>query len=467
MPTAIALGNRRELFVDDLLVDSLAGTSLKLHTPQKANSAIEIDKPWEGPFNAGACVVPIDGGYRMYYRGLKTDGLVHLCCAESTDGVRWQKPDLGIHEIMGTRSNNVIVPDTPNYDVFLDTRPGVDSTERIKMTRYSIAGKRLTPYFAGAGDKLVHLFVSHDGLSFTPKSETPIFTCDWPNAFDSHNIFFWSEAEGQYVCYFRFMDGFRTMARMTSPDLLQWSEPTAMTYGDTPREELYTNSTLPYFRAPHIYLAMPARFMPGRRVVSDDQLASLQVASSGEHVYYEDCSEAVFMSTRAGTTEYDRAFMESYVRPGPGAENWVSRTNYPLHGLIQTAPDELSFYVSRDYAQPTWHIRRYRLRLDGFASINAPYRGGEMRTKTVTFTGKQLEINYATGAAGELRIELQDANGAPLPRFSTAACDPIVGDETSRIVSWNQNSDLSLIRGETCRIRFVMKDADLYSICFV
>ena len=33
--------------------------------------------------------------------------------------------------------------------------------------------------------------------------------------------------------------------------------------GYTTREQLYTNSTTPYFRVPHIYIALPARFMQG------------------------------------------------------------------------------------------------------------------------------------------------------------------------------------------------------------
>jgi len=34
-------------------------------------------------------------------------------------------------------------------------------------------------------------------------------------------------------------------------------------------EELYTNATKPYFRAPHIYLSFPMRYFPGRNSLSD------------------------------------------------------------------------------------------------------------------------------------------------------------------------------------------------------
>jgi len=466
MSKPIELGTRRELFVDHFLIEKMENTGLKLHPPRVANTAIRIDKPWEGAFNGGCCVIQDGGLFRMYYRGLKPNGLVYLCYAESTDGIEWTKPNLRLFEVMGTRDNNVIAPDTPNYDLFLDTRPGIPDEERYKMTRYSVAGKRLSPYFAGSGVKMVHLFTSGDGLRFEPAGDEPMLTCDWPNAFDSHNIFFWSEVEQQYVCYFRYMDDYRTMGRITSPDLRIWADPESMTYGDTPREELYTNSTMPYPRAPHIYLALPARFMPGRRVVTEAQLSDMNVATAGEHVYYEDCSEGVFMTTRAGTAVYDRTFMEGYVRPGIGPNNWVSRTNYPLHGVVQTGKDELSFYVSRHYAQPTWHIRRYVLRLDGFSSINASYAGGSWTSRVCTFSGSALEINYATGAAGHIRVGLQDHSGQPLIGYTLDDCDEIIGDETARLVTWRGQSGLVSINGEPVRLKFEMKDADVYGIRF-
>ena len=461
------LSSRRELFVDHKLIDSFQQTELRLHEPRPMETAIVVDRPWEGAFNGGCCVFQHQGLFRMYYRALTTHSGPRLCYAESADGIHWTKPELGLVQIDGDCANNVIVADTPNFDIFLDTRPGVAADECIKMTRYSVEGESLTPYFAGKGTKAIHLLASGDGLTFRELGSEPIVTCDLPNAFDSHNIFFWSHVEQQYLCYFRIMDPLRTVARMCSPDLQHWSEPVVMAYGDTPREELYTNSTIPYFRAPHIYLALPARFMPGRRVLTDAQLADMHVASYGEHVYYNDCSDAAFMSTRAGTTHYERTFMEAFLRPGPEPGNWVSRTNYPLHGIIQTAPEEISLFASRHYAQPSWHLRRFTLRTDGFVSVHAPYSGGEMITRPCVFQGRELEINYATGAAGGLRVELQDGAGLALPGYALNDCDPVIGDEIERCVSWAGNGDVSHLAGTSIRLRFAMHDADLYALRFV
>jgi len=172
------------------------------------------------------------------------------------------------------------------------------------------------------------------------------------------------------------------------------------------------------------------------------------------------------MSSRGGS-RYARTFMEAFIRPGIGPENWASRCNYPALGIVPTGPAEMSIYVQRNYAQPTGCLQRFTLRTDGFVSVNAPYRGGEMVTKPLTFAGKQLAINYSTSAAGSLQVEVQDAEGRPIPGYGLAEGVPIVGDEVERLVTWRERgSDVSPLAGKAIRLRFVMKDADLFSIAF-
>jgi hypothetical protein len=89
-----------------------------------------------------------------------------------------------------------------------------------------------------------------------------------------------------------------------------------------------------------------------------------------------------------------------------------------------------------------------------------------MITKPFTFTGKELEINYSTSAAGEIRFELQDVNGVPVPGFTLVDSQPVIGNEITRIVRWNNNSDLQKLVSQPLRLRIFMKDADLYSLRF-
>lgn len=122
-------------------------------------------------------------------------------------------------------------------------------------------------------------------------------------------------------------------------------------------------------------------------------------------------------------------------------------------------------------AEGSWHgkgnsLRRYTLRLDGFVSLSALLSGGEVLTKPLTFSGDKLTLNFATSAAGDIRVELQDATGTPHPGFTLADCSPLFGDTLNRTVTWKTGSDVSRLAGKTVRIRFVLRDADLYAMKF-
>lgn len=312
-------------------------------------------------------------------------------------------------------------------------------------------------------------YVSGDGKHWRLVSENPIVPRSLPNHFDSQNVMFWSEAEQLYLLYARHMvGGKRAAARATSQDFLHWSKPTLMSYSDTgtttPSQHLYTHQTHAYFRAPHIYISLPGRFQAGRRVLTDAQIEALDIAAGGGRA--NDISDGVLLTSRAGTTRFDFTFRESLVRPGIGYNNWTSRNNYPALGVVPTGPNEMSLYVQRNYGQKAAFLERLILRTDGFASVHAPYAGGDMVTKPFTFTGRQLEINVATSAAGGVWVELQNTSGQPIAGYTLKDCPEIIGDQIDRIVSWKSGGDLSRLAGKAIRLRFRLKDADLYSFRF-
>ena len=96
----------------------------------------------------------------------------------------------------------------------------------------------------------------------------------------------------------------------------------------------------------------------------------------------------------------------------------------------------------------------------------AAYAGGELVTKPLKFSGKELEINFGTSAAGGIRVEIQDVAGKPMPGFSLADANKQIGNEVQRVVTWKQGSDVSSLAGKAVRLRFLIKDADLYSFKF-
>ena len=272
---AIQIGPRRELFVDHFLIERMDNVRLALSRPRDEGPVLKFDKPWEGAF-CGYCTVLHDHDkYRVYYRGLpqagKDGSSSEVCCyAESDDGIHFTKPDLGLYEVHGTRDNNVILanaaPTTHNFCPLIDRRPGVPDRQRYK----AIGGTMTSGLVA---------YASADGIHWARLQEQPVLTKEmvpFPYMFDSQNLAFWSAAEGKYLCYFRvFQDGIRRICRATSDDFVQWDSPVLMEYrhfgGQAPIEHLYTNQTHPYFRAPHLYVSIAARFMPGRQVLTDEQ----------------------------------------------------------------------------------------------------------------------------------------------------------------------------------------------------
>ena len=459
----IDLGSRRELFVDRYLIERLNNADIRLQKPVEKGTVLTLDQPWEGAFSAYFTVLKDASLYRLYYRSVPSagkDGRAEesTCYAESADGIRWKKPDLGLYEANGSKRNNIILAGQPpyshNFTPFIDARPGVTPAERYKA-------------LAGTSQSGLAAFVSPDGIRWRKLREEPVMPKAATTRYDSQNLAFWSETEKRYVCYFRTFKPFpnrqsvRWVSRATSSDFLTWTPGGEMSFGDAPPEHLYTNQTSPYFRAPHIAVSIAARFMPGRQVLTEEEARAVRV----DPQYFKDCSDAVLFSTRGGN-QYDRTFLESFLRPGLGPQNWVSRSNYPALNVVQTGPEEMSFYVNRNYGQPTAHLARYGLRMDGFASIHAGYRGGELLTRPIRFDGRTLEINYSTSAAGGIRVEIQDAAGSPVRGFTLADSREIIGDQVERAASWNDSSDVSSLAGKPIRLRFVLKDADLFSLRF-
>ena len=453
------IGSDRQLFVDHYLIDSLNGVALRLHEPQDKGPVLHFDRPWEGRFSGYCTVIKEDSLFRAYYRGLPVsgrDGSLNevSCYAESNDGINWRKPALQLYERDGSRANNIILADaapvTHNFSPFLDARPNILPGERYKA-------------LGGTAESGLIAYRSADGIHWEKMQEEPVLT---EGMFDSQNVAFWSEAENQYVAYFRIWTGtgyagFRSVGRATSDDFIHWTATRPMTFGETPLQHLYTNQTHPYFRAPQIYIAIAARFMPNRQVVDEASAEQLGVNPK----YYKDCSDAVFMTSRGGNT-YDRTFMESFIRPGIGLENWVSRTNYPALNVLQTGPTEMSIYVNQDYAQPSAHLRRYTLRLDGFASASAPFTGGELITKPLIFSGSKLFLNFSTSAAGSIKVYVLDAGAGPDRGKVLASSAETIGNEIEREVIWQDADAIRQLTDKPVRLKFVIQDADLFAFRF-
>ncbi len=489
--TAIDIGSRLELFIDDFLIDKMSGKAQKVtHTPQPKEIAIKHDQPWEGS-GSGYHSVFYDGDrYRLYYKAWQHNASSDLSnfhplytgYAESKDGIHWTKPNLGIHEINGSKNNNVVFVsgsfegfelDAGHPAVFKDENPNVSPDALYKAILISGKSKR----------GLV-AFKSPDGIHWTLMSDQPIIT---KGAFDSQNLAFWDPVRKEYRAYWRYFskatkdkpdiyDGVREIRTATSKDFIHWENENNVTYVNSPAEHLYTNQIKPYHRAPHIFIGFPARYIERGWSYSMRELPELDEREkrAEKHIRYGTAlTETLIMSSRDGVV-FDRR-NEAFIRPGierPGS--WTYGDAYLAWHLVETksdlpgAPNELSMYVTEHYWKgKESHLRRYTLRMDGFVSVNAPASGGELLTKPITFTGKELILNFSTSAAGDIKVEIQDEKGKPIPGYTLAECSEIFGDAVDRPVHWKDNgTNVGPLVGKKVRLRFVMKDADLYSIQF-
>jgi len=479
----IDIGSRRELFVDGWLIDKLQGDARRqLHHPTPQKVAIVHDAPWEGAGSGYHSVIRDGDLYRLYYRGsalgvengrLKSGPQVY-CYAESRDGITFTKPELGLHEYDGSKQNNIILTGlgTHNFAPFLDTRADCPAESRYK----ALGGT--------AEEGGLFAFRSADGIHWSLMQEKPVLT---EGAFDSQNLAFWDATAGVYRAYFRTFTqgvttgkvwtpaGYRAIRTATSRDFLAWENEADLTYEDSPVEHLYTNQIAPYFRAPHLLIGFPTRYV--ERGWSDSMRAlpelELREQRAAAHLRYGTAlTEGLLMASRNGV-HFER-WNEAFLPPGPERPaTWLYGQQYIAWHAVETksalpgAPNELSLYAS----EGSWHgkgnsLRRYTLRLDGFVSVNAPWKGGEVVTRPLRFEGSRLLVNFATSAAGSLRVELQDADSKPLPGFTLADCAEHFGDSIDRTVSWKSGNDVSSLAGKTIRLRLVLRDADLYAIQF-
>jgi len=488
------IGNRRELFVDDTLIERIVGDARRqLHHPVPKEIVLRHDELWEGTGSGYHSVFQDGDRYRMYYKawhlevtakGVNTNRHPLYCCyAESKDGIEWTKPKLGLYDFEGSKENNITMAsgklgelnvDAGHPAIFKDENPDAPADARYKAIFRSSSPSGLLP------------FQSADGLHWSPMTTAPILGN--LGAFDSQNLAFWDPTIRKYRAYWRIFTagittdktwkpaGIRAIRTATSSDLINWGPHTDLTYQDSPPQQLYTNQIKPYYRAPHLLIGFPARYIERGWAKSMKDLPALQQrnqrAVSSER-YGTAITDSLLMVSRDGV-EFQR-WNEAFLRPGPErADTWHYGHQYIGWHVVETKSDlagaenELSMYATEAY----WHgkgsaVRRYTLRLDGFVSINgAAGTGNELVTKTLKFSGNQLSLNFATSAAGGVRVEIQHANGSPIENYSLNDCDVLFGDTTERTVTWKGKSDLSQIAGQSVRLRFEVQDADVYSYQF-
>jgi len=488
------IGSRIEPFFDDWLISNSDGIKLQLHHPIPQEIVLDFDSPWEGPSSSFASVFRDKDLYRMYYRGAadhyettpekQTKDVSNVCYAESSDGIHWTRPDLGLCEFEGSFKNNIIMLGRHDLDngrpiddffAFKDHNPKAKKEEQYK------AISNVNWKIWGGG---IWGFASPDGIHWKRIQDTPLFTDgkeydgpQGPACWDPHRKIYhaylrgWAINEGKEVegpmkhikdfveIYLRGENPenyrenqYRSIRHSFSKDFVSWSNPSIVQFENplSMEEQYYTNSILPYFRAPHILVGFPKRFAPFRH-------KKLSHPSPG-------VSDGGLITSRDGVNW--KNWKEAFIRPGLDQKNWTDRNIITSFGMIETAVGEISIYWNEHIKQRSCRLRRGTLRTDGFVSAHADYSGGQLITHPFLFEGKNLLVNYSTSAFGSIQVEIQNETGNPIKGFEMERCPAIYGDEIQHAVSWETNQDLSSLSGIPIRLRFSLIDADLYSIQF-
>lgn len=487
---AIHIGSRREVCWDELLIEEAEGILVQMHKPQYRGVVLECDEIWEGNASGGyATLLEQEGKVRLYYRGFSFPSNVRgkknpghlpvLCLAESKDGRQFHRVNLELERFSGRKDNNVI-PFSPeerkrgSFFVFYDTNPDCPEQERYKA-------------LVELPNQSLCYFKSQDGVNF---ERVRILADD--GAYDSLNVAFWDEQSQRYFLFYRGVHGadaeggkwrpgagkkahndriVRDIRVRTSKDFVNWDEPQQIQFAPARQDvDLYINNIQKYYRADHMFLGLPVRYMD--RYADGQNYPQLPGLELRESLYRRlpreatVVTDALVMTSRDGYTY--RRTEEAFLTPGiECGDNWVYGDCYLFYGMVETpsdipgAPNELSLYAGRGYRSENVRICRYALRLDGFFSWHCDYAPGKVLTKPLVFEGDRLRINFATSGAGYVQIRLTDPQGQPLEGYDSGR---LFGDSVERTV--NFAGPLEALRGKEVCMEISMKDADLYSFQF-
>ncbi len=424
----IAVGTQKQLFADDVLIESAEGLVRTLHPIKKHpdNPLVVPDKPWEGlsVLLYGSVLRDADTGkFRMWYLawGKHVGKPTSICYAESDDGLHWTKPNLGIQEFEGSMENNILMPGWSQTTILYDPRDP-DATQRYKAV-LRMNGTRA--------------FLSPDGLHWRDAGTIT------DQAYDATTVQ-WNPIDQKWFAMVKiFKDGKRARGYAESDDFLNWTD----TY----------------------YLGtVDERDAPGDQMYGIYPFAYEGMLFGHLRMYHTDTDKVdIQLVTSRNGKQWNRDIRTTFI---PCSEE-VGAWDYGNNSTPTSAPvrvgDELWFYYAgrstlHDEVPNTGAIGLGTLRVDGFFSMDAGPEGGVLTTHPVVLTGERLFVN-ANAAGGRLSVEILDGTGRPIDGYEESASAAVMEDSIHIPLQWADSASLAPLKHRTVRLRFHLKDAALYS----
>jgi hypothetical protein len=478
---AVDIGTTKQLFLNQTLIQSYSGVVFTMNPPVRTGRIVlKADAPWEkaaqGHIGSYCSILKDKGKIRLWY-DVRFGDTVQVAYAESSDGLHFTKPILGLHPLNGTTDNNIVMPTRiGGGSVWVDPRAPEDQ-------RYRSQSKGYNSPTAGQ----LHWFTSGDGIHWTPWQTQDIGACD------TQSIAFWDHRIQRYVLYTRQNPGagtparYRTVRRLESNDLRHWENEVTVMQADAVDNATYASPTpqppvdyygAAVFRYPDengLYIMLSQTFWHFKRRTPLDMRNS-----DGKSLNIEGLAPAT-LDVRLAISRDGLAFdrlgaRKPFMSLGPQGA-FDSHFVWALPNPIRMGDELWVYYAGRNVDHDGFldsmashemsGVGLAVMRLDGFVSADADYKGGEILTRAFTFEGSRLELNLDTGAGGGVRVELLDVTGQPIPGFSGDAAPWTVGRSVCVPIRWTGQQTLSSIQGEPIRIRITMRDCRLYAFQFV
>lgn len=489
--TSVNIGANKQFLADDLIIDTSrsSGISRAVVPLQKHGSPVLSPIPsTEGNYLVPLIAPPRingDGSLTLWYRGANT------YVANSVDGITWTRPNLGLVTFQGSTQNNIIKKDRTTVTNSDGTTSGLNNPESIVYDpnepdpnrRYSATSH----YWKTGGMKTCNMTVlfSADGLSWKFSTPLPaIAGVPGTQSIGEDHFLFGKDSAypGKTIGYFRpyypepnsyggFTGISRMIARVTSDD-------GGVTWGAFPPQNTWLKRDAADGNREFYYMTVLKTdgFYWGflhRLQVDPGYFDVYQVGATGS----DNTSDMELMFSRDGIVwnRFDAQGRPAFL-PRGSETDWDSREIWA--GVPVEVSGKLHFYYAGSNVRHT--IEEYgtlggnrrgqiglaTMKKDRFVAMRAGAAIATFTTRPVVFSGTGLSVNYLAQAGGSLTIEIQDAYGNPLSGFTQAEFTPVSGDVMSHNTSWTSGRSLSSLAGTPIRIKFILKNADLYTFQF-
>jgi hypothetical protein len=444
------------LLVDDSILAEKRGVTRRYHAFAKdpRNPVLVADRPWEGKvaYVYGSALPGEDGrGYRLWYHAWQ-GGEYRNLYATSPDGVRWDKPALGLVEFQGSKDNNLLFRRTKedHLPVVLWTPDDPDPARRYKLINYDYGRTKpanLVSGFWGA--------TSADGIHWRDLPRNPVLA----DLGDVGN-FVWDARARHYVGYpkvFAPVRGFRRRAvgYTATAQFEQWPPAELILVPDRiddrwvtqdkQHTDFYGLCAFPY-ESGHIGLLWVFRITDG----NNDGPIFVELVSSRDGVKWH-------------RQEGDRPPLLDVGAAGAWDGGMITTVNQPL---VEGDRIKLFYGGARHTHGGTKNaesaIGVATLRKDGFASLDAPAATpGVVTTRRWRGGGGPLRVN-GDFRGGALRAEVLEAGGRVVPGYEMEECVAVTADGVDLPLRWRERSTLpDSARGR--QLRFQVAGGSLYS----